>query len=79
MYYKGGSPTPQISSHLVVISEVQVTFLPDITNKYAEDGFMSYSPGLYGPHTVNSAGMVSAHTPFLYITAIVSLGESSNK
>lgn len=48
-------------------------FLTDITDKY-EDGFMRHSPGLYGPHTVNSAGMVSAHTPFLYITAVVSLG-----
>lgn len=72
MYCESASPTPQNGSHLVGISEVQVVFLTDITDKYA-DGFMSHSPGLYGPHTVNSAGMVSAHTPFLYVTAIVSL------
>lgn len=31
------------------------------------------SPGLYRPHTVNTPRVVGAHTPFLYITAIVSL------
>lgn len=71
---------PQISSHLVVISEVQVTFLTDITDKYIlqMDLWATHTPGLYGPHTVNSTGMVSAHTPFLYITAVVSLGEEIN-
>lgn len=77
MYCESTSRTPQISSRLLVISEVEVPFLWLITDKCAADGFTSRSPGLYGPHTVNSAGMVSAHTPFLYITAVVSLGEKS--
>lgn len=31
------------------------------------------SPGLYGPHTVNTPRVIRAHTPFFYVTAIIRL------
>lgn len=34
---------------------------------------LNYLPSLYRPHTVNTPGVVRAHTPFLDVTAIISL------
>lgn len=57
------------------MKEVGVFFL----YAFIEERLHMDLPSLYSPHTVNTPGVVCAHAPFLYVTAVISLRDDGQE